>query len=146
MLTIMLSLTAHGARMQTEQRQMLETLKRDAVSIGHGPREAYVFIDPKCHRSAEFLEAILDSETLRNTFHYYLFVYDMPQVDSHRVVSAVYSAPDPLEALKTYMLKRKKVGLKTGAESESVRHRIERIEAAVQLIGIDHTPYLLIDR
>lgn len=142
-LTTLLSLTLSGVQMQPKERGILYPLKRDSIRIGHGPREAFVFIDPKCHRSAEFLEAVLDSEKLQSTFRYYLLVYDMPQVDSHRIVNAVYSAPDPLAALKTYMLERQKIGLEDGAVPPEVRRRIERVREAAEAIGLDHTPYLI---
>lgn len=140
-----LSLSLYGVNIEPQQWQMLHALKRDAIVIGHGKKDAYVFVDPKCHRSAEFLEAVLESEKLQETFRYYLFVFDMPQVDSHKVVNAVYNAEVPLEALKTYMLLRKRISQESDATPQSARERIERIEQTAKTIGIDHTPYLIVD-
>ena len=129
-----------------EALPMLGTLKTDAIEIGEGAKDAYVFIDPKCLKSRDFLETIKDNPTLRKTFHYYIFLYDMPQVSSETVINAVYSAPSPKEAVFTYMLDHKRLSKETGETPPQAIERINRIKKVAEMIGIDRTPYLIVDK
>jgi len=125
---------------------LLEPLKSDAIELGEGERDAYVFVDPKCLKSADFLEAVRENAALRKRFHYYIFLYDMPQAPSAEVINAVYSAPSPKEALFSYMLERKRISKKTNDTPRTAIERIKRIKTAAERIGIDRTPYLIVDK
>jgi hypothetical protein len=125
---------------------LLEPLKSDAIEIGEGMKDAFVFVDPKCLKSADFLDAIRENATLRKQFHYYIFLYDMPQVPSAEVINAVYSAPSPKDAMFTYMLKRKRLSQETNRTPAAAQERIKRIKNAAERIGIDKTPYLIVNK
>lgn len=130
----------------TELLPILEPLKPDAIEIGSGSRDAYVFVDPKCFKSRDFLETITSSATLPKMFHYYIFLYDMPQVDSIKVINAVYDAPVPKEALLRYMLEHQRLSKMNSDTSRQTREQIGRIRHAAEQIGIDRTPYLIVDK
>lgn len=125
---------------------LLEPLKSDAIEIGEGERDAYVFVDPKCLKSRDFLDTIRENTALRKRFHYYIFLYDMPQVPSAEVINAVYSAASPKDAMFTYMLERKRLSQDENRTPESAKKRILRIKNAAERIGIDRTPYLIVDK
>ncbi|MEJ2499590.1 MAG: hypothetical protein P8Y65_00390 [Campylobacterales bacterium] len=125
---------------------LLEPLKRDAIEIGEGAKDAYVFVDPKCLKSADFLDAIRENATLRKQFHYYIFLYDMPQAPSEEVINAVYTAASPKEAMFTYMLEHKRLSKETNETPAAAQERIRRIKKAAEQIGIDKTPYLIVNK
>lgn len=125
---------------------LLQPLKGDAIEIGEGPNDAYVFVDPKCLRSREFLDTITTNATLRKMFHYYIFLYDMPEVDSKEVINAIYGDAAPKEAMFTYMLKRRRIAKQSDEIPPAAQEKIRRIEAAAGQIGIKRTPYLIVDK
>lgn len=122
----------------------LAELKKDAIVIGEGPTDAYVFADPKCTYSQDLIDTVVHSVALRKRFRYHIFLFNMPQVDSSREIDAIYAAPAPGDAMRTYMLDHQP--LKQPPLTPAVRKKIERIQEAAEWLQIEKTPFIVIDR
>lgn len=124
--------------------ESLTVLKKDAIVIGEGNTDAYVFADPKCLYSQDFIDTITHNMTLRKRFRYYIFLFDMPQVNSSEVIDIIYASPDPKTAMETYMLSHKLPEHRT--LTARAREKILRIKEAADWLAIEKTPYMVIDK
>jgi hypothetical protein len=116
-----------------------------AMQFGTGTIKAYVFIDPKCPHSRDFISMIYDNEKMRSNYHYYIFFYELKRLQSHDLIGTIYSSSSPL--LKTFGVM---VGGKEMEELKSfsakVEDRIDSIESVAEAIGVSKRPYLIIKK
>jgi len=126
------------------ETEELAALKGDAIVIGEGATDAYVFADPKCLYSQDFIDTIVHNAALRRRFRYHVFLFNMPQVDSTEVIDAIYAAPSPEAAMQTYMLRHEPLPHTVPTPAE--RAKIERIKEAAEWLAIEKTPFILLDK
>jgi hypothetical protein len=116
-----------------------------AMQFGTGSIKAYVFVDPKCPHSRDFLSMIYDSDKMRSTYHYYIFFYELKRLKSHDLIGTIYASSSPL--LKTFGVM---VGGKEMEELKAfpakVEDRIDSIESVAEAIGVNKRPYLIIKK
>ena len=116
-----------------------------AMQFGTGNIKAYVFVDPKCPHSRDFLSMIYDNDKMRNTYHYYIFFYELKRFQSHNLIGTIYSSSSPL--LKTFgvMVGGKEIEERSSF-SAKVEDRIASIESVAEAIGVNKRPYLIIKK
>jgi len=49
----------------------LQTIEHDALILGEGPTKVYVFVDPYCPNSRNFLSLIDENSKMRSKYTYY---------------------------------------------------------------------------
>lgn len=125
--------------------RLLEPLKPDAIELGNGPVEIFVFIDPNCKFSRQFIDAIHRNEKMLGNYHYYLFLYGLPRLKSDKAIAAIYAAALPEKAMIDYMLEAKNME-NIEPRSPVPPPRIERIKAAAEAIGVDRRPYMILKK
>lgn len=148
LLFLCLVTAAQAASKPSEQETltMLRQLKGDAIELGNGPVDVYVFIDPNCPHSHDFLEMVVDSDKMQRRYRYYFFLYALPIFRSNGIINAIYAAPSPREALLGYMLSHKHLAKLSRMTPPAVDARVTRISNTAKAIGVDKRPYLIIDK
>lgn len=129
-----------------EMLRQLQPLRTDAIELGEGPVDVYVFIDPNCPHSREFVGMIEESEKMRRLYHYYFFLYSLPHFGGGAVINAIYAAASPKEAMLAYMVARKPLPGLSRLTPPAVQAKIFRIANTARAIGVDRRPYLILDK
>ncbi|HFU74583.1 MAG TPA: hypothetical protein ENK65_03420, partial [Helicobacteraceae bacterium] len=109
---MVMSLTSLSANEPVEHEKLplseslpyLETIESQALRIGNGPVKVYVFVDPLCPHSRNFLSLISQSEKMKSRCAYYLFLYTLPRFKSYKEVASIYGAKKPLNTLIDFMV------------------------------------------
>ena len=125
---------------------MLRQMRGDAIELGSGPVDAYVFIDPNCPHSHDFLEMVVESDKMRRLYRYYFFFYALPHFGSSAIINAIYAAPSPRDAMIGYMLRHEHLVKLTRMTPPAVQAKVARIGNTAEAIGVDKRPYLIIDK
>lgn len=116
-----------------------------AMQYGNGDIKAYIFIDPKCPHSRDFLSMIYENGKMRSIYRYYIFFYELKRLHSHNLIGTIYASSTPLQQTLEVM-----VGGKEMEELKSfpakVEERIDSIESVAEAIGVNKRPYLIIKK
>lgn len=116
-----------------------------ALQYGTGSIKAYVFVDPKCPHSRDFLSMIYDSDKMRNMYRYYIFFYELKRLHSHDLIGTIYASQAPLQQTLGVMVAEKEIE-EMKAFPAKVDERIKSIDAVAQAIGVNKRPYLIIKK
>ena len=125
---------AHGPGSETFKR--LEKIRPYAMTVGVGVTEIYVFVDPMCPRSRDYIAQISTSGKLKRSHKYFIFLYRLPRFDSDRLIRTVYEASDPRSMMQKVMIERCAPGdLKgeNGAYADKVVRTIAEVAEALQI-------------
>ena len=116
-----------------------------AMQFGTGSIKAYVFVDPKCPHSRDFLSMIYDNDKMRNTYHYFIFFYELKRFHSHDLIGTIYTSSSPLQKALGVMVEGKEME-EVKSFSAKVEERIDSIESVAEAIGVNKRPYLIIKK
>lgn len=116
-----------------------------ALQYGTGNIKAYVFVDPKCPHSRDFISMLYDSDKIRSIYRYYIFFYELKRLHSHDLIGTIYASQAPLQQTLGVMVGEKEIEEQKSFPAK-VNERIEAIEAVAQAIGVNKRPYLIIKK
>jgi hypothetical protein len=116
-----------------------------AMQYGTGDIKAYIFVDPKCPHSRDFLSMVYDNEKMRSIYRYYIFFYELKRLRSHNLIGTIYASPSPLQQTLGVMVGEKKIE-ELKSFPESVHERMVSIETVAEAIGVNKRPYLIIKK
>ena len=116
-----------------------------AIQYGTGNIKAYIFVDPKCPHSRDFLSMIYDNEKMRTMYRYYIFFYELKRLHSHDLIGTIYASSTPLQQTLEVMVAEKEIH-EMRSFPEKVDERIETIANVAEQIGINKRPYLIIKK
>lgn len=116
-----------------------------AMEFGTGARKAYVFVDPKCPHSRDFIAMIYENEKMQNNYHYYIFLYELKRFNSHNLIGSIYASSSPLQSTLGVMVAGKKMD-ELKSFSGKVQDRIDSIASVAEAIGVNKRPYLIIKK
>ncbi|MDP3466638.1 MAG: hypothetical protein Q8R86_12785 [Sulfuricurvum sp.] len=122
---------------------LVHSIEPLAMQYGEGNIKAYVFVDPKCPHSRDFISMIHDNEKMRSIYRYYIFFYELKRFNSHKVIGTIYSASSPLQKTLEVMVGAKEIEPLTSI-SPVIEEQIGKIESVASEIGIKKRPYLII--
>jgi hypothetical protein len=126
-----------------EMVSLIYPLERYAMQYGEGDIKAYVFVDPKCPHSRDFISMIHDNEKMRGIYHYYIFFYELKRFDSHKLIGTIYTSSTPLQKMLEVMVGGKEIE-PLPLLSASIEEEIGDIESVAFKLGINKRPYLII--
>lgn len=116
-----------------------------ALQYGTGNIKAYIFLDPKCPHSRDFLSMIYDSDKMRSIYRYYIFFYELKRLHSHDLIGTIYASAAPLQQTLGVMVGEKEIEEQKSFPSK-INERIEAIEAVAEAIGVNKRPYLILKK
>lgn len=118
----------------------LQTIKADAIVLGEGSVDVYVFIDPYCPYSQNFVDLITSSKKMMQKYKYYLFLYSIKRLHSEAVVSTIYHSNNSLDLLKKVMVNGKKIDV---IQYDETKDKVDKIAKVAKTIGVYKRPYLI---
>jgi len=118
----------------------LQSIESLSLTMGYGPTKAYVFIDPNCPNSQNFVSLIHESEKMRSRYTYYFFFYELKRFNSSAVISQIYSSSNPLETMKHYMIDHQSLSQKI---NPAVLGKIAQIAKVAETLDVYKRPYII---
>lgn len=122
---------------------LLQPIERHAIIYGEGERKVYVFVDPKCPHSRDFITMINENAKMRSIYRYYIFFYELKRFHSHHLIATLYASPSPLQRILEVMVGGKEIVTDTQIEP-NIESKIDDIARVADAIGISKRPYLII--
>lgn len=129
----------------SEITALIRPLEPLAIEYGTGETKAYVFVDPKCPHSRDFLSMIHDNEKMQSRYHYYIFFYELKRFHSHNLIGTIYASASPLQTTLDVMAGGKEIKERKTVSSK-ITARIATIEDTAEKIGVNKRPYLIIKK
>jgi hypothetical protein len=135
---------ALAAEPPTEQTiSMMHSLEQYAIRYGNGPTKVYVFVDPKCPHSRDFISMIDDSEKMKSSYSYYIFLYELKRMKSNKLIGTIYASPSPLQKMLEVMVLGHEIKEIVSFQPQ-VEEKIGDIENIAQQLNVNKRPYLII--
>ncbi len=122
---------------------MIRPLEQYAMQYGEGDIKAYVFVDPKCPHSRDFISMIHDNEKMRGIYRYYIFFYELKRFNSHKLIGTIYSSTSPLQKMLEVMVGGKEIE-PLPSLSPQIEEEIGDIDHVAAELGVNKRPYLII--
>jgi hypothetical protein len=126
-----------------EKLSLVRSIEPLAMQYGEGNIKVYVFVDPKCPHSRDFISMIHDNEKMRSIYRYHLFFYELKRFNSHKLIGTIYTASSPLQKTLEVMVGGKEIEPLTSI-SPVIEEQIGKIDSVASEIGIKKRPYLII--
>ena len=120
----------------------LQSIKHAAITFGTGPTQAYVFIDPYCPRSQDFLALIHESQKMRSLYTYHFFLYELPRFNTAALIEDIYSQKDAKKALIDVMINHKKIP----KVKSLMKKKIAAIAKIAHELNVYKRPYLILNK
>lgn len=122
---------------------ILRPLEAKAIQYGDGDIKVYVFVDPKCPHSRDFISMIHDSQKMRGIYRYYIFFYELKRFHSHKLIGTIYASPSPLQKTLEVMVGGKEMDTSLSLTSQ-IEEKISDIERMAFKLEVNKRPYLII--
>jgi len=127
----------------TRMVSMIHPLEQYAMQYGEGNIKAYVFVDPKCPHSRDFISMIHDNKKMRGIYRYYIFFYELKRFDSHKLIGTIYASSSPLQKMLEVMVGGKEIESLSPLPLK-IEEEIDDIESVALQLGVNKRPYLII--
>ncbi len=124
---------------------ILKTIKAEALHLGTGKRAVYLFVDPLCPHSRDFMDLIASNEKLLLRNNYSIYLYTLKRLHSEKVVTAIYMSDDPIHSLLEVMIHDYKIDLNV-KPSEDVSKKVAAIENVAKALDVYKRPYLILTK
>lgn len=135
---------AGAKELPTKQKiALLQPIEHYAMQYGEGETRVYVFVDPKCPHSQDFISMINENSKIRSIYRYYIFFYELKRFKSHDLIAAIYGSSAPLQKMLEVMVGKKEIETAVSADPK-IEQKIDEIERVSEEIGVSKRPYLII--
>lgn len=129
------------AKMPLEQSlPHLRSIEPLALKVGEGPIKTYVFIDPNCPNSQNFVSLIDENDKMRSKYTYYFFFFELKRFNSADLIARIYSSPNPIEAMKQVMIQHQTL---PQTVNPAVLGKITQISKVAEVLDVYKRPYLV---
>lgn len=124
-----------------------ETIKDIEITIGTGPDNIYVFVDPMCPHSRNFITLIHGSPNMQKNYTYHIWLYRLPKFDSVPLIYTIYNKnkEERLNLLYDIMVNGKKVKPISNVSNDNLIN-YKRIEIVALKLDIYKRPYLFVSK
>ena len=138
-LAICYSLIASG-----NTRNLMESISKHAITIGNGPEKCYVFVDPICPRSRDYISLISERKDLHKKKTYHIFLYPLNRFHSDALIQYIYQSKDVKHALEDIMVNKKKVDVDEFTPTTHTLEVIEDITVVAEQMHMKRRPYQIL--
>lgn len=122
---------------------LLKSIDQHAIVLGQGKIHMFVFIDPKCPRSQDFVEMVSSNPNIKTTYQYHFFFYEIKRLHSEQVIASIYASTEPLNTMKQFMIDKKEIKMIENEDS-NIQMKINEIAKVAKELNINKRPYLFI--
>ena len=120
----------------------LKSIQKEAIILGTGPTQAYVFVDPLCPRSQDFIEAISSNKNIQSEYTYLIFLYELKRFHSGSLIRAIYGNKNPLDKMLDVMVHKHMTHKKYNVGFHKIK--INDITKVAETINVYKRPYLIL--
>ena len=120
---------------------LLQSIKGEAIVLGTGKTDVYVFVDPLCPHSRKFMTMVSHNEKMLTKYKYYIFLYTIPRLKSQDVVAAIYASDKPADALVKIMVRKQT--LQTCAPGPAGQ-TVSDIATVAATLDVYKRPYIIV--
>lgn len=136
----------HAKSLSTKEMvAQVRPIEHLAMQYGEGDIKAYVFVDPKCPHSRDFISMLHDNEKMRHIYRYYIFFYELKRFNSHKLIGTIYGSKAPLQTTLEIMVAGKEVVPHLSIMPQ-IEEKMGQIETVAQQLGVNKRPYLIISK
>ena len=122
--------------------ELLQSIKVEAIVLGTGKTEVYVFVDPLCPHSRKFMTMVSGNGAMLTKYKYYIFLYTIPRLKSEAVVEAIYASKDPVSTMLDIMVEKQEPVL--GARSAQADKTVSDIASVALEMDVYKRPYIIV--
>jgi len=124
----------------------IKTIDEYAITVPGGKNTIYVFVDPFCHYSQDFVEVATDKNNkLRKTYTYKIFLLKLNKFKSMKTIRKILDSKDRLKALTNFMIKHKNLDTNSTISNIEVDTIISEVQKVGKKLDIYKRPYLIIE-
>ncbi|MGD9969341.1 MAG: hypothetical protein AB7S65_02690 [Sulfuricurvum sp.] len=118
----------------------LRSIEHNAIIMGEGAIKVYVFIDPNCPNSRNFISLIDENGKMRSKYTYCFFLYELKRFHSSELIAKIYSSSHPLETLKRVMIHDE---IPSNESNPAVLDKISQIAKVAEKLDVYKRPYII---
>lgn len=144
LLIFLLSVSLSARVQESQSYQALEAIKPYAMELGVGKTEVFVFVDPMCPKSREYISLISRSGNLLRRQHFYIFLLHLERFDSEHLIRTIYESANPRLMMQKVMIERCAPQILKGERRAYAQAAIDAITIAGIDLDIRQRPSLLI--
>lgn len=146
--SILYTLNANGHKEKAfpayeDSIKSLKSIQKSAILYGSGKRVVYVFLDPLCPYSRQFLSLLSKNEKMLSKYRCHIYLYEIPRLRSVGAIAAVYDSKNPLETLLNIMLNNAKTSIMT---NEKINKKINNIKIVAKQLNVNKRPFLIVEK
>jgi len=120
---------------------LLKSIQGEAIVLGTGKTDVYVFVDPLCPHSRKFITMVSRNEAMLSKYRYYIYLYSIPRLKSEDVVLAIYASKSPADTLLQVMVKRETIETCPDRAGERI---VSDIAGVAEKLDVYKRPYLIV--
>jgi hypothetical protein len=124
---------------------LLKTLDSEAIVMGTGDKDVYVFVDPLCHFSRKFISKVSKNNLMLKKYKYHIYLYGIPRLHSQEEIDYVYNAKNQLNVLLDIMLNDKKFDYLFTPSPEN-RQKVQEIKHIAKQLYVNKRPFIIISQ
>ena len=124
---------------------LLDSISEHAIRIGNGDssNNIYVFIDPMCPHSQDYISRISLDENLQKKYTYYIFLYRLQRFESDELIQFIYQSKDIKVSFEDVMIYGEDVDSDDFEVKESTLKTIQKISSVGEKLEINRRPYII---
>jgi len=120
---------------------LLEGISQDAIVLGTGRTDVYVFVDPLCPHSRKFITMVSQNGQMLSKYRYHVYLYSIPRLRSQTTVAAIFASAQPEKSLLQVMVGHEG---RTAEPTETTQKRVEAIAEVARKMDVYKRPYLIV--
>lgn len=125
--------------------KLLDTIRENAIVLGHGKQEVHAFIDPLCMMSQIYLALIYKhNKNIFAKYTIYLYLHEIKSKNSKKFILNIMSAESSERMLRAIMLDKEEYDLKDIEDEESEKN-LNKVADVARQIGVYKRPYIMIN-
>ncbi len=123
---------------------LLDSISQHAIRIGNGEnKDVYVFVDPMCRHSRNYLNRITLNPDLQSQNSYYIFLYGLEKFESQELIGYIYQSKNKKALMEDVMVLEKEMDLDEFEVSPETLQVINDIEKVGELLKIQRRPFIV---
>lgn len=147
LLTQYLVATPTTSTMPTYEQSLslLKTLDSQAIIMGSGKKDVYVFVDPLCHFSRKFISKVTENDLMLKKYRYHIYLYGIERLHSQEEINYIYDAKNQLNVLLDIMVNDKKFDHLLTPTPQN-RQKVSEIKHIAKQLDVNKRPFIIISQ
>ena len=123
--------------------ELLHQINNEAIILGDGTKDVYIFIDPLCRFSRKFIKTVTSKSIMLKKYKYHLFLYAIPKLHSQTIIYHIYHQKQPLKTLLAIMVQDKQENIEQLPYTQE-KDRVNSIALVAKKLRVTKRPFIII--